>query len=104
MAAFNVVATKNVGTTPVTIYTATSNTVVIGLNAANIYPSELPIDIWYTRAGDDTYIQKQFRVSPGENNEVMRGNKIVLETGDMLKASTALANGFDILVSVLEGV
>jgi hypothetical protein len=34
----------------------------------------------------------------------MKGNKIVLEAGDLLVASTALVNGFDILVSVLEGV
>lgn len=104
MASFKSTATRNLGTTPVAIHTATSPSVVIGLNAANIFASELPIDILHRRSSNDTYILKQFRVGPGETEELMRGNKIVLETGDQLVASTAMANGFDILVSVLEGV
>jgi hypothetical protein len=93
MATFKSTATRNLGTSPTTIHTAPSGTVVIGLSAANIYGSELPIDVW-----------QQFRVGPGETEELMRGNKIVLQAGDLLMASTAVANGFDILVSVLESV
>ena len=104
MATFKSTATRNLGSSTTTIHTAVSNSVVIGLNAANIYPTELPINIWHRRSGNDTYIIKEFRVGPGETEELMRGNKIVLQTGDTLQASTALANGFDILVSVLEGV
>lgn len=104
MATFKSTATRNLGTGPTTIHTAVSNSVVIGLNAANIYPTELPISVWHRRSGNNTYIIKEFRVGPGETEELMRGNKIVLQTGDSLQASTALANGFDILVSVLEGV
>jgi hypothetical protein len=104
MATFKSTATRNLGTSATTIHTAASGSVVIGLNAANIYPSELPISVWHRRGGNDTYIIKEFRVGPGKTEELMRGNKIVLETGDTLQASTALANGFDILVSVLEGV
>ena len=49
-------------------------------------------------------ILQQYRVGPGQTEELMRGNKIVLEAGDQLMASTAVDNGFDILVSVLESV
>lgn len=104
MSTFRSTPTRNLGISPSTIYTATTGTVVIGLNAANIYPSELPIDVWHRRSSNSTYILKQFRVGPGQTEELMRGNKIVLENGDTLVASTAVANGFDILVSVLEGV
>ena len=104
MSTFKSTATRNLGISPTTIYTAISGTVVIGLNAANVYASELPIDVWHVRSGNNTFILKQFRVGPGETEELMRGNKIVLQTGDTLVASTAIANGFDILVSVLEGV
>jgi hypothetical protein len=104
MATFKSTATRNLGNTVLTIHTAVSNSVVIGLNAANIYPSELPINIWHRRSGVDTYIIKEYRVGPGKTEELMRGNKIVLQTGDTLRASTALEDGFDILVSVLEGV
>lgn len=104
MATFKSTATRNLGISTSTIHTAVSNSVVIGLNAANIYPTELPVSVWHRRAGNNTYIIKEFRVGPGETEELMRGNKIVLQTGDTLQASTAVANGFDILVSVLEGV
>lgn len=104
MAAFRSTATRNLGVSPTTIHTAASGTVVIGLSAANIYGSELPVDVWHRRSGNDTAILQQFRVGPGKTEELMRGNKIVLESGDQLMASTAVANGFDILVSVLESV
>lgn len=104
MASFDSTPTRNLGTTPTTIFTATSPCVIIGINIANVYGSELPIDIWQRRSSNDTYIQKQYRVGPGETEEIMRGNKIVLITGDTLMASTAVNNGFDILVSVLKGV
>lgn len=104
MAAFKSTATRNLGTSPTVIHTAATGTVVIGLNAANVYGSELPIDVWHSRASNNTYILKQNRVGPGETQELMQGNKIVLEAGDTLVASTAVSNGFDILVSVLESV
>jgi hypothetical protein len=104
MATFKSTATRNLGTTATTIHTALTGSVVIGLNAANIYPTELPISVWHRRGGNNTYIIKEFRVGPGKTEELMRGNKIVLEAGDTLQASTALANGFDVLVSALEGV
>jgi hypothetical protein len=104
MSTFKSNATRNLGATPTTLYTAISGTVVIGLNAANVYATELPIDVWHKRGSNNTYILKQFRVGPGQTEELMKGNKIVLETGDELVASTAISNGFDILVSVLEGV
>lgn len=104
MATFKSSTTRNLGATPTTIFTAISGTVVIGLSVSNIFQSELPVDVWHHRGSDSTYIFNQVRIGPGETLEVMKGNKIVLQTGDTLVASTALANGFDILVSVLEGV
>jgi hypothetical protein len=104
MASFKSTPTRNLGTSTIAIHTAASGTVVIGLSAANKYGSELPINVWHKRGANSTFILQQFRVGPGETEELMRGNKIVLETGDQLTASTAVDNGFDILVSVLESV
>lgn len=104
MATFSSTATKNLGTSQAVIFTAVSSCVIIGLNAANVYGSELPIDVIHKRGSNTVYILKQFRVGPGETQELMRGNKIVLQSGDTLEASTAVNDGFDILVSALEGV
>ena len=104
MAAFKSTATRGLGATPTVIHTASAGTVVIGLSAANIYGSELPIDILHKRGSNSTYVLKQYRVGPGKTEELMRGNKIVLESGDELVAVTAVGSGFDLLVSVLENV
>lgn len=104
MANFVRTPSRNVGTSPVTIFTATSNTVVIGLSVANIYGRTLPVKVWHDSSGVVTYILKDLRIGPGETEEYMKGNKIVLQTGDTLKAQTVLANGFDVYVSVLEGL
>ena len=94
----------NVGDSAVTIFTASSNTVVIGLSIANVYGRTLPVSVWHDDSGNVTYILKNLRIGPGKTEEYMKGNKIVLQTGDTLKAETVLPNGFDIYVSVLEGL
>jgi len=104
MADYKSTTIRNLGTGPTTIFTAISSTVVIGLSVSNIYQSELPVDLWHKRGTDNTYIFNQTRIGPGETLEVMKGNKVVLQTGDSLVASSKVAGGFDILVSVLEGV
>jgi hypothetical protein len=104
MAAFKSTATRSLGQAETVIHAATTGTVVIGLSASNINATELPIDVWHRRDSNDTMILQQYRVGPGETEELMKGNKIVLEAGDELMASTALPDGFDLLVSVLESV
>jgi hypothetical protein len=102
MPSFRRIATRNVGDTDTTIFTATSKTIVIGLNIANIYGNTLPVSVWHTVSGTNTYLLKNYRVNPGETKEVTVGNKVVLQTGDVLKAITVFDNAFDIYVSVLE--
>jgi hypothetical protein len=104
MADFKSTATRQIGSTPVTIHSASADTVVVGVSASNIYGSELPINIMHKRSSINTYILRDFRVGPGETKELMQGNKIVLQSGDELLAQTSLADGFDTVVSVLEGV
>jgi DNA polymerase-3 subunit delta' len=64
--------------------------------------SDLPVSVWHTVSGTNTYLLKDYRVNPGETKEVTVGNKVVLQTGDVLKAITVFDNAFDIYVSVLE--
>lgn len=104
MADFKSTATRSIGNTSTVIHTAISDSVVVGLASVNVYGSELPIDIIHRRGSDSTYILRQFRVGPGKSEELMKGNKIVLQAGDELLAQTSVAAGFDTMVSVLEGV
>ena len=109
MATFTSVQTTGLGTTPQTIFTAPggSNCVIIGLNAANTYNSNLPITINLVRGGTTTAVVSNYYVAGGAAEALLPGNKLVLLGGDTLTASTyttGITNGFDIIVSALEGL
>jgi len=104
MSAFANVSATGVGTTPVTLYTATEKTVVIGCNASNVTNQIVPVSIILNDGANDIYIKKNFRIENGFNDEVMKGNKIVLEIGDSLKASASIDSSVDIVLSLLTGV
>ena len=96
----------NVGTTEQAIFAPATGVkaILIGCNLANKTGGILPISIWVRRAGTDTYIVKNKRVGNGENEEIMRGNKMVLVPGDTLMASSVTDNAFDVIASILTGV
>jgi hypothetical protein len=97
-------STARISTTHETVYTSAGKSILIGCNLANITGSILPCDVVLRQSTGDTYVIKNKRVANGESAEVMRGNKLVLHNGDMLLVKTDVANGFDVILSMLEGV
>jgi hypothetical protein len=51
---------------------------------------------------EDSYIIKDAPLPLGSALEVMSGNKIVLETGDILKVTAGHANAVDVSLSIME--
>ena len=97
---------RDVGTTEVVIYTVPAQTkaILIGCNLANKTGSILPVDLILRKSAGDSYVVRGMRVANGENAEVMRGNKLVLQSGDALVSKSGLDNGFDVIASILIGV
>ena len=106
MANFTSTTTRDVGGTPVTLYTAALKGVVIGINVTNIYGSALPVSIIHRRGGVDTFFVQNKYVEPAETAALIAGNKLVVEAGDILLANTfaGITNAFDVIISALEGV
>lgn len=106
MANFTSTTTRDIGATPTVIYTAGSKGVVIGINVTNIYGSALPVSITHRRGGTDTFFVQNKYVEPAETAALIAGNKLVVEAGDQLLANTytTISNGFDVIISALEGV
>jgi hypothetical protein len=108
----NVTAKVDAASTPV--YSVASDgvkSIVIGLNIANVYGSTLPISVTHTNGDTATAVVNRLRVKNGENVEVMKGNKLVLQPGDSLSAIVdedyALegeGEAFHIVASILSGV
>ena len=95
----------DVGTSGSTVFTSTSGkAILIGCNVANKTGGIVPISLSIHKQSGEIYIVKDFRVGNGENAELMKGNKLVLQSGDSLVAKAALDASFDVIASILTGV
>jgi len=96
----------------VTVYTVPSSTttVIIGLTIANIKGASVTADVKVisdtvdTETNADVYIAKDIPLPAGSSVEVMAGNKIILQTGDIVKAGGSNSSGADadIILSIME--
>ncbi len=99
-----------VGTTPTTVYTvpASTTTVVIGLTVANILGASVTASAQIVTASvtgenaDDVYFIKNIPLPSGSSVEMMSGNKINLEAGDVIKLTCDTASGIDVVLSIME--
>jgi hypothetical protein len=91
--------------TAMTVYTVPSTTtaIVVSLNLANISNSLISVNVQVDKAtGNDVYIAKAVPIPTGGALELMTGNKYVLETGDVLKVTSSVANSLDSMLSIME--
>ena len=110
MATFINVAHRNIGENNYPVYTvpAGQKAILIGCNVANTAKNTNPFSLAILTdpfANDtDVHIVKDYRLTPGENFEVMRGNKLVLTAGQVVVARCGIENGGDVILSLLVGV
>tara|TARA_B100000029_G_C16843984_1_gene692885 strand:- start:79 stop:429 length:351 start_codon:yes stop_codon:yes gene_type:complete len=96
--------------TPLTLYTVPSNTttVVLGLMLCNVDSSQRTVDVQIVSDTSDTetnatvYAVKDAPVPAGSTLEVMAGNKVVLQTTDVLKIDCDVAAKIDATLSIME--
>lgn len=93
-----------VGTTEQIVFTASDKSIVVGCSVTNILPTTVPITIKIRRGSQDTYVQKDRRIESGEPFELMKGNKLVLASGDKLIVSSKVDSSVDVVFSILQGV
>ena len=95
-----------------TVYTVPANTtaVIIGLTISNILGQSITADAQIVTASstgenaDVVYIDKAVPLPAGSSIEVMSGNKIILQAGDVVKSggSNASGNDADVILSIME--
>jgi hypothetical protein len=103
MANFGNVKSASIGTTVVTLKTVNTPTLVTGCNFVNKSGASASISVYVTNSSTNYYIVKDKRVDGNSNFEAITGNKIVLVSGDVLKAVSTVDGAFDGLVSTLDG-
>ena len=97
----------NVGTSAVSLYTTPSSTTttIIGLTLANVTGSaiEATVEVTATSASTTAKIIKSAAIPVGSSLVAVGGEqKVVLETGDILKVTASASNGLDAVVSYME--
>lgn len=91
--------------TNMTVYTvpASTTTIVLGLTLSNIVTSTIYTSVLITNAdGDNVNFLKDIPIPTGSAIEVMAGNKMVLETSDVLIVKSTVANSLDTSLSIME--
>ena len=102
---FKLKSKANVGVTTSNVYTVPSatTTVVIGVTLANTSGSSINVGVGITRAStDDIHLMKNVPIPQGSSFEFMGGNKIVLETTDILTVKSDVNNSLDVALTIME--
>jgi|TARA_B110000977_G_scaffold135571_1_gene172460 hypothetical protein len=88
-----------------TVYTTPSatTTIVLGLTLTNISSTTLRATVLIENAdGDNVNFLKDIPIPTGSAVEVMAGNKVNLETSDLIKVKSDIANALDTTMSIME--
>ncbi|RPG31979.1 MAG: hypothetical protein CBB72_011315 [Muricauda sp. TMED12] len=91
--------------TAMTVYTvpAATTTVVLGITLANISAGTVyATALVENNDGDNINLLKDIPIPTGSSVEVMSGNKLILETSDVLKIQSDTANSIDTALSIME--
>lgn len=103
---FKSVGLSGVGPTLSTLYTAPTATTStgIGLTIANVITSDITATVQLVKSGGDTFnVVKNAPVPVGSSLVIIGGDqKLVIQTGDMLKVVTSGIAAADVILSVLE--
>ena len=96
---------RNVGTSPVTLITAGDFDAVIGIRICNTTTSTVLASCQIVNGGNDHFIAKEVSVPPNSAIELIQGGaKIVLKSGDVLKAVSNTASSCDIVTSYINQI
>jgi hypothetical protein len=96
--------------TPLTLYTVPSSTtsVVLGLMLCNIHTSQVTADVQLVSDTSDTetnetvFLAKDIPIPAGSSVELLAGNKVVMQTTDVLKIDCDTSAKIDATLSIME--
>tara|TARA_R100000482_G_C5078189_1_gene124688 strand:+ start:156 stop:512 length:357 start_codon:yes stop_codon:yes gene_type:complete len=99
----------NIGTTARTIITSNSDDAIIGIRLSNITTATIKADVFITSSASgssaDSYIVKNAPIPSGGSLELIDGGaKIVLLSGDVLKAKSDTDASLNVWVSFIDSI
>lgn len=106
MSTFQSFITAGIGNTPSSVFIASSNSIVIGLDIANVNGSNaaITVDIQIHKGVNSAYYLKGAPIPAGSTLQVISGQKVVLNSGDYITVTASAALSADATISLLAGV
>ena len=94
---------KNVGTSASTLTTVAASTTaaIASLIVTNTTSSPITTSVYFTRSAVDYYLVYQATVPVGGSLECIQGNRVILQTSDLLAVLASAATSADCWVSAL---
>lgn len=81
----------------------TATLIVLSALVSNKAGSSANVDLFLvTTTGDDVFLIRNAPVPAGSSLELISGNKIIMESGDILRARSDTSTALDISISYLE--
>jgi hypothetical protein len=82
---------------------ASATNILLSVLVSNTTGSSANVDIQLdVNSGDDVYLIRNAPVPAGSSLEIISGNKVIMESSDILRARSDTATALDIAVSYLE--
>ena len=102
---FRNVLVRTIGTSDTTLLAGGNYDAVIGIRCCNILTSTIAIDVKIAKGGADYFLAKGVVIPPNSAIELIQGGaKIVLKSGDVLKAESNTASSVDIVTSFINQI
>jgi len=96
---------NNVGTSPVSVYTANSYDTIVGIALTNVSGSSINVDCYINDGSNDIYLVKNAPIPVGSQLQLIDGGaKIVVEDGDVIKVKSDTASSCDVWVSAVDSI
>ena len=100
---------NSVGTSATVVHTSNSDDAIISIRLANSTPSTINADVFITSSvtggSQDHYIIKNAPIVAGGSLELIDGgSKIVIESGDVVKAQSDTASSLSVWMSVVDAI
>jgi len=97
---------SSVADTTDALYTVPSSTttIILGLTLCNVHTAQVlaTVEVVDTSASVTSTVIKNAPIPVGGSLEIMSGNKIVVETTDIVKVSSSIADKISATMSIME--
>ena len=96
---------RQLTTSAQTLRTANSDDALVGINIANTTSSQIQVDVFIEVSSANYYLVKNAPIPAGSALQLLDGGaKVIMQSGDVLKAQSDTATSADVWVSVVDAI